>query len=193
MSTTESRGLSEFEKQRLENIAKRDELLRSLNLGAHSTGFFSGPKPPKPSTPKQKRTTPKREKPEIPLVRRQSRRLKGEVAEGDTEGTKRAAEDDLARGAEQPSKARKTDDLDHNAMFVAGQKLSTVGLIGGDMVTKAVAEPYVRTFGDEDIMKTTDKDLKAVREEMNGLKLWDQWDHQSMPSDLLYACLLESN
>jgi hypothetical protein len=49
----------------------------------------------------------------------------------------------------------------------------------------------VRTFGDEDIKKTTDKDLKALREEMNGLSLWSQWDPQSM--DFTQPCAQARN
>lgn len=180
MATTQTSGLSEFEKQRLENIAKRDEILRDLKLAQQSAGVFAPPKTPA-SNGKSKKATPKRVKKEPePIVRRHSSRLRGKPAE--PEALKRKAEEDhfAAREADRASKARKTEDLSQNDMFVAGQKLSTEGLIGGDVVTKPFAEPYVRTFGNEDIVKTTDKDLRAVREEMNGLKLWDQWEHPRM-------------
>ncbi|KAJ5179261.1 DNA damage-binding protein cmr1 [Penicillium capsulatum] len=176
MAETNS-GLSEFEKQRLENIAKRDEILRDLKLAQQTAGIFHAPKRPA-SHAKPRKPAPKRVKTEPEqIVRRQSSRIRGKPV--DTESTKRKAEEDLSKAqeAERASKSRKTDDLSQNDMFVAGQKLSTEGLIGGDVVTKAVAEPYVRTFGDDDIVKTTDKDLRAVREEMNGLKLWDKWEH----------------
>lgn len=181
MATEATSELSEFEKQRLENIAKRDEILRELKLAQQSAGVFASPKTPASNGKPKRKATPKREKkdPE-PIVRRHSSRLRGKPAE--PEALKRKAEEDhfTAQEAERANKARKADDLSQNDMFVAGQKLSTEGLVGGDVVTKAFADPYVRTFGNDDIAKTTDKDLRAVREEMNGLKLWDQWEHPRM-------------
>lgn len=189
MASDNTTGLSDFEKQRLENIAKRDEILRELKLAQQSAGIFSSTLKNPSANAKAKKPTPKRVKKESePIVRRHSSRLRGKPAE--SEAVKRKAEEDLfsAREAERASKARKTDDLSQNDMFVAGQKLSTEGLVGGDVVTKAVAEPYVRTFGNDDIVKTTDKDLRAVREEMNGLKLWDQWEHSRMFNDQSGHC-----
>lgn len=60
-------------------------------------------------------------------------------------------------------------------MLVSGQKLTGDALIGIDVITKGVAKPYERTFGDEDVKNTKDQDLKALREEMSSLELWDQW------------------
>ncbi|KAJ5454595.1 DNA damage-binding protein cmr1 [Penicillium daleae] len=161
MTIDSTHGLSEFEKQRLANIAERDALLKN-----------NAPKP-------KKRAPPKRIKEEeSPLPRRQSSRLRGLTA--DSEVVKRKAEEqyEAAKEAERAKKVRRTDSYSANDMFIAGQKLDGDSLIGVDVVNKGVAEPYVRTFGDEDIKKTTDKDLKALREEMNGLSLWGQWDPQ---------------
>ncbi|KAL4892635.1 WD40-repeat-containing domain protein [Aspergillus ambiguus] len=71
---------------------------------------------------------------------------------------------------------RKSDSFSFSEMLVSGQKLSGDGLLGVDVVTKGVAMPYQRTFGDDDIKQTTDKDLKALREEMSGLSLWGAWE-----------------
>jgi WD40 repeat protein len=49
-------------------------------------------------------------------------------------------------------------------------------LIGTDAILKGVAKPYKRTFDDQDIKQTTDKDLKKLRERMSSLELWDAWD-----------------
>jgi WD repeat-containing protein 76 len=37
------------------------------------------------------------------------------------------------------------------------------------------AQPYERTFTEDDIMKTTDKGLKALREKMSALELYDTY------------------
>jgi hypothetical protein len=38
------------------------------------------------------------------------------------------------------------------------------------------AEPYVGTFDADDIKETTDKGLKALREKMSGLELYEGWE-----------------
>ncbi len=38
------------------------------------------------------------------------------------------------------------------------------------------AEPGVRTFTEDDIKETADKDLKALKLRMNGLKLYETFD-----------------
>lgn len=181
MGNESTAGLSEFEKQRLANIAERDALLKQLNLKAQSNGIFGAPKTPRNNASRSKKPTPKRIKEEDSpvLPRRQSSRLKGIAAE--SEVLKRKAEDDYeaAKEADRAKRMRRTDEFSQSDMFIAGQKLSGDSLIGVDVITKGVAEPYVRTFDDDDIKKTTDKDLKALREEMSGLQLWEAWDPQS--------------
>lgn len=176
-----SKELSDFEKQRLANIAERDALLKNLKL--ESKSFAATPKTPGSNGPKpKKKAPPKRVKQEdeSPGPRRQSSRIRGIAAE--SEVAKRKAEDDYvaAKEAERAKKMRRTDSFTQNDMFIAGQKLTGDSLIGVDVVTKGVAEPYVRTFGDDDIKETTDKDLKALREEMNSMSIWETWDPQSM-------------
>jgi hypothetical protein len=182
MGNETTAGLSEFEKLRLANIAERDALLKELNLKAQSNGIFGAPKTPRNNASKPRKPTPKRIKEEDspPLPRRQSSRLKGIAAE--SEVLKRKAEDDYetTKQIERAKKMRRTDEFTQSDMFIAGQKLSGDSLVGVDVITKGVAEPYVRTFDDDDIKKTTDKDLKALREEMSGLQLWEAWDPQSM-------------
>lgn len=110
---------------------------------------------------------------------RKSSRIRGLKA--DSEVAKRKAEEEyeVAKEVERAKKLRRTDSFTMSDMFVAGQKLSGDSLIGVDVLTKPVATPYQRTFCADDISKTTDKDLKALREEMSGLKLWEAWDPQS--------------
>lgn len=175
--------ISDFEKERLANIAERDALLKQLSLDSKSAGLFATPpKPPGSSGPKSKKRAPpkprvkKEEEDNTP--RRTSSRLKGIAAESEVAKRKADDESDALREAERAKRIRRTDSFTQADMFVAGQKLTGGDLIGVDVITKGVAKPYERTFDSADVEKTTDKDLKAIREEMNGLKLWDAWDPQ---------------
>lgn len=173
--------LSEFEQQQLAAIAERDALLKQLNLGSQSSALFSTPKSTKSSAAKPKRrATPKVKEEEDNTPRRTSSRLKGIAAESEVAKRKADDEYDAMREADRIKRMRRTDAYSQADMFVAGQKLTGENLISVDVITKGVAKPYERTFGDGDIEKTTDKGLKALREEMNGLSLWEAWDPQSM-------------
>ncbi|PWY64961.1 WD domain protein [Aspergillus eucalypticola CBS 122712] len=171
--------ISEFEKQRLANIAERDALLKKLTMEAQSSGLFP-PKMPKPAAKDQSRTkkkTPvKKVKEETPQPRRMSSRLRGIAAESEVAKRKAEEEYEARQEAERAKRVRKSDNFSFSDIMVNGQKLPADGLIGVDVVTKGVAIPYQRTFGDDEIQKTTDKDLKALRKEMNGLTLWDAWE-----------------
>ncbi|KAF7588310.1 hypothetical protein BBP40_005909 [Aspergillus hancockii] len=173
-----SEEISDFEKQRLANIAERDALLKQLSLNSQS--LFPPPKVPNRSSESRakKRTAPKKIKKEeeAPTPRRTSSRLRGIAAE--SEVAKRKAEEEYVafQDAERAKRVRKSDSFALNDMLVSGQKLSGDGLLGVDVITKGVAVPYERTFGDEDIKKTTDKELKALRKEMSELNLWEAWE-----------------
>jgi hypothetical protein len=180
-----SNELSEFEKQRLANIAERDALLKKLTLEAQSSGLFSKPSPKSATSDgarSKKRSAPRKVKKEdeAPLPRRMSSRLRGLTA--DSEVVKRKADEayEAAQEAERAKRMRKSDFFTLDNMLVSGQKLSGDSLIGIDVVTKGVARPYERTFGEEDVKKTTDKDLKNLREKMNGLQLWELWEPNRM-------------
>lgn len=173
--------LSEFEQQQLAAIAERDALLKQLNLGSQSSTLFSTPKTTKGSATKpKKRATPKPKEEEDNTPRRTSSRLKGIAAESEVAKRKADDEYEAMREADRIKRIRRTDAYSQADMFVAGQKLTGDNLISVDVITKGVAKPYERTFGDDDIEKTTDKDLKALRGEMNGLSLWEAWDPPSM-------------
>lgn len=171
--------LSDFEKQRLANIAERDALLKKLTLESQSSGLFASPKTPGTNAAKpKKRPTPKVKVEEDTTPRRTSSRLKGIAAESEVAKRKADDEYEAMREADRIKRMRRTASFSQADMFVSGQKLSADSLIGVDVITKGVAMPYERTFGDDEIEKTTDKDLKALREEMNGLQLWESWDPQ---------------
>lgn len=171
--------LSDFEKQRLANIAERDALLKKLTLESQSSGLFASPKTPGTNgTKPKKRPAPRVKVEEDTTPRRTSSRLKGIAAESEVAKRKADDEYEAMREADRIKRMRRTASFSQADMFVSGQKLSADSLIGVDVITKGVAKPYERTFGDDEIEKTTDKDLKALREEMNGLQLWESWDPQ---------------
>lgn len=186
--------LSEFEKQRLANIAERDALLKKLTLESQSAGLFAKPSPKATvtagkkdgSSRSKKKAAPRiKKEDEPPLVRRMSSRLRGITADSEVEKRKADVAFEEAQKLEREKRMRKSDFFTLDNMLVSGQKLSGDALIGIDVVTKGVAKPYERTFGDEDVKKTTDKELKALREEMSDLQLWDQWEPNSMHHILL--------
>lgn len=185
-------SVSDFEKQRLANIAERDAILKQLRLESQSSGLFgkSSPKTTTSSPGDKTNSRPKKKpiskrvkteaEPVLPL--RKSSRLQGLTA--DSEVVKRKAEEQYqaVQAAERAKRIRKSDAFTFNDIFVSGQKLSGDSLIGVDVVTKGVANPYERTFTDEDVKKTTNKDLKALREEMSALQLWEEWEPSSLCS-----------
>ncbi|KAK2802590.1 hypothetical protein FQN51_004383 [Onygenales sp. PD_10] len=169
--------LSDFEKQRAANIAERDALLKKLALEAQSSGLFTkGPstKSSKPASQASKKKPAKRVKKEneAPVPRRTSSRLAGLTA--DSEVAKRKAEEqyEAEKAVAQAKRMRVSGDLNMGDIIVGGQKWDGSSLLGLD----AAPPRFSRTFGEEDIKKTTDKDLKAMREKMSGLKLWEPWE-----------------
>lgn len=175
--------ISDFEKQRLANIAERDALLKKLTQEAQSSGLFtqSLPKGALGNTAKPKKKPPvkKIKDEEPPAPRRISSRLRGIQADSEVAKRKADEEREAVLENERAKRIRKSDSFSFDDMVVWGQKLSGDSLLGVDAVTKGVAKPYGRTFSDADVKKTTDKDLKALREEMSGLQLWDAWEPNS--------------
>ena len=176
-----SNDLSEFEKQRLANIAERDALLKKLTQEAQSSGLF--PKPPLKAvtgsgSKSKKRTTVKKED-NTPVPRRMSSRLRGLNADGEV---KRKADEafEAAQEADREKRMRKSDFFTFDSMVISGQKISGKDLVGIDTISKGVAKPYERTFGEEDVKTTRDKDLRALREQMSGLRLWEPWEPNRM-------------
>lgn len=179
--------LSDFEKQRLANIAERDNLLKKLTQNAQASGVGLPPRPkaknPLRDSPsssnknKKKAAVPKIKEEEPAGPRRTSSRLRGIAAE--SEVAKRKADDDYEafQEAERAKRVRKSDAFSFEDMVVSGGKVEGGSLVGGLGLGLGGAEKsYERTFGEEDIKNTTDKDLKALREEMNGLQLCDAWE-----------------
>ncbi|KIX01835.1 uncharacterized protein Z518_09562 [Rhinocladiella mackenziei CBS 650.93] len=163
----------DFEKQRLANIAERDALLKKLTQDAQQAGLYSKPATGAGTHKGQKRPAKRKEHPtkrvkqEEVLPRRTSSRLAGIQADSEVAKQKADEEYEKAKEAERQKRLRVTGDLN----FADGSSL-----IGTDVILKGVAKPYERTFHEEDIRQTSDKGLKALRERMSSLQLWNAWE-----------------
>ena len=169
--------LSEYEQQRQANIAQRDKLLKQLALDAGQAGL--GPQKPKPSTkstPSNKKKTPaKRVKVEDAGPRRTSSRLLGLTA--DSEVAKRKAEDEhvAVQEAARAKRQRHSGDLNLSDVVVGGRDWDKSENFLVDVVSRG-AKPNERTFGETEVKETTDKQLRALREQMSGLRLYDGFE-----------------
>lgn len=172
--------ISDFEKQRLANIAERDALLKKLTNEAQQAGLYQ--KTPSraaangPGRPHKKKTPVKRVKKEEDFApRRTSSRLAGIQADSEIAKRKADEEYEVAKEQARAKRQRVSGDLALGDIVVNG-KLNGTSLLGTDIILKGVAKPYERTFGEDEIRETTDKELKSLREQMNGLELWDAWE-----------------
>ena len=170
-------NLSEYERQRQENIAKRDNLLKQLALDARSAGLGPAPKPkpqPAKTTSHKKKTPVKKVKEEIRPTRTSSR-LAGLTA--DSEVAKRKAEDEYVAAQEQAraKRQRVSGDLDLSDVQVVGKGWDKSENFVVDVLSRG-ARPYERTFDDAEIKETTDKELRSLREKMSGLELYDGFE-----------------
>lgn len=165
---------SDFEKQRLANIAARDKLLAELEVKKNATqaGLYSKA-PKRPASSKPKSTPAKKVKKEDIGPRRTSSRLQGIQADSEVQREKEEKEYQVQREKEIERRQRRTDDLNLSDITVNG---GVNGFFGSDAILRPVARPHERTFGDAEIKETTDKDLKALREKMSSLELWDAWE-----------------
>ena len=163
---------SDFEKQRLANIAERDALLKKLTQEAASTGLYS-----KPASAGAPNGTKRAAKSRAPLAKRvkkeadlQPRRTSSRIAgiQADSEVAKQRADEEYDK--------RKEEDRQRRMRVTGDLNFADGSLLGTDSILKGVAKPYERTFDGDDIQETTDKDLKALRERLSGLELWDAWD-----------------
>ncbi|KAF2650940.1 WD repeat-containing protein [Lophiostoma macrostomum CBS 122681] len=167
--------LSDYERKRQENIAKTQALLRNLEMEAAEAGLAPTAKSAVSAKAKSKpkRPTPKKIKQEDVGPRRTSSRLKGIVA--DSETAKRKAEEEHAarREADKAKRQRISDSFNFSDIVVAGKGWDQSGNF---LSIVGPAKPYERTFDVDDVTETTDKDLKALRERMNKLELWEDFE-----------------
>ncbi|KAH7350284.1 WD repeat-containing protein [Pyrenochaeta sp. MPI-SDFR-AT-0127] len=166
--------LSEYERKRQENIAKTQALLRNLEMEAAQAGI--GPtgkaKASSSSKPKAKKPAVKKIKEEDLAPRRTSSRLKG--IEADSDKAKRKAEEELVaiKEADRIKRQRVSDAFDFSDIVVAGKDWNK----SGNFLSIGPANPYERTFDFDDVKETTDKELRALRERMSGLQLWEDFE-----------------
>lgn len=184
--------MSTFEQRRLQNIADNNALLKGIsNTAAKIARPAPAPKPRapprtrKPAT--ERRVLPKREP---AVATRASSRLKGETPD------KKREADDSAPAAlfqtERPAKkTRVNDDLNLGEILVEGRKFAKdAGAITGLFsLPRQGAEPGVRTFDDDDITQTTDKELRALREQMGNLELYSKWAVNGTILNFFSSCL----
>ncbi|KAK8236716.1 WD repeat-containing protein [Phyllosticta capitalensis] len=164
--------LNEYELKRQEQIAKNQELLRSLALDAQQAGLAPSAPKPRSSTPAKRKVPVKKEKEEI-LPRRTSSRLRGIVADSEVAKRKAEEENQALQEAERAKRQRVSDDLNLGDVVVAGQHWDQNGNF---LKGVGPAKPYERTFNAENVKDTTDKELRALREKMSGLQLWEGFE-----------------
>ncbi|MCJ1323051.1 hypothetical protein MMC15_008402 [Xylographa vitiligo] len=172
--------ISDYEQQRQANIAERDALIKQLALDAASAAFQPKPvgrpagRPATNGNKTHKKTVVKRVKEEV-LPRRTSSRLAGLTA--DSEVAKRKAEDEYeaVQQAARAKRQRVSGNLDLTDIVVAGKGWDKSENYLVDVFSRG-AKPYERTFGDSEVKETSDKELRALREKMSGLELYEGFE-----------------
>ena len=163
---------SDFEKQRLANIAERDALLKKLTQEAAATGLYS--KPASAGAPNGNKRAAKSRAPPAKRVKKeadlQPRRTSSRIAgiQADSEVAKEKADQEYEQ--------RKVEERQRRMRVTGDLSFADDSLIGTGTILKGVAKPYERTFDEDTVKETTDKDLKALRQRLNGLELWDAWN-----------------
>ncbi|KAL9000892.1 MAG: hypothetical protein Q9169_000647 [Polycauliona sp. 2 TL-2023] len=169
--------ISDYERQRQENIAQRDKLLKQLALDASSAGLGPGqkPKPVKSTTTHRKKPPVKKVKEEI-VPRRTSSRIAG--IEADSEVAKRKAEDEhvAVQEAARVKRQRISGPLDLSEVQVTGKGWDKDANFFQSIADGGARNTLQRTFGEQEVKKTTDKELRALREKMSALELYDAYE-----------------
>jgi hypothetical protein len=167
----EKAEMSAFERKRLENMSANQEILKDMSNTAAKIMPQPVGRPKKSSAPKKKATPIKRE---IIRPTRTSSRLAGVEADSETAKRKAEVEYEFAKEQAKAKKQRVTGELNFSDIVVDGKKFSRdEGFLSGIM---RGARPNVRTFTEEDVRETTDEGLKALREKMGGLELYEGFE-----------------
>ncbi len=179
---------NEYEAQRLANIAKNQALLRELQLNAASAGLgipkSNGGRSSTGTTTNRshrKKTDPRApaKKQTVEVVpRRTSSRLAG--LQADSEVAKRKAEEEHAaiQQVARLKRQRVSGDVDLRNILVTGHEWDDSKNFLADITR--TGNKYERTFTDADVSQTGDKQLKALREKMSTLKLYEEFEPNSM-------------
>lgn len=168
--TNGTRPMSAFERRRLENRQANTELINELSTVAKKV-IPAAPAPaPKTSRPKRKEPPTPREQ---PRRTRASARLAGVEAESEAQRRSFEAELEAEKEKQRAKRMRVSDDLALGSIGVDGKKWEN-DVQGLKNIFRG-AQPGIRTFTEEDVKETTDKDLKALREKIGGLQLYEKW------------------
>ncbi|PQE26435.1 WD repeat containing protein [Rutstroemia sp. NJR-2017a BBW] len=162
--------MSAFERKRLENIAANQAMLKDLSTTAQKIVPKPPPKP-KSVAPRKKAAPVKREE---PRPTRTSSRLAGIEADSETAKRKAEVEYEFAKEVSKAKKQRIEGDLNFKDIIVEGKNWKKEDdFLSGVM---RGAQPNLRTFTEDDIKETTDEGLKALREKMSGLELYEGYE-----------------
>lgn len=105
---------------------------------------------------------------------RTSLRLSGVEADSETAKRKAEVEETFAKETARAKRLRVSGDLKFEDVVVDGKKWNREdGFLQGIMKG---AQPNLRTFTEDDVKETTDEGLKALREKMSGLELYEGWE-----------------
>lgn len=167
--------VSDYELARQEKIAKNQALLQQLQLDAQHTGL--GPKS-KPKSSTSSSTAGKKRKTAVDKVkkeadngpRRTSARLQGIIADSEVAHQKAEADADAFQEQQRAKRQRVSEDINLVDAVVNGR---TWNRAGNWLTSVGPAQPGERTFTAQDVKSTTDKELKALRQRMSGLSLWE--------------------
>ncbi|KAF3925294.1 hypothetical protein ABW20_dc0107395 [Dactylellina cionopaga] len=173
---------NDYERQRLENIEKNRKLLQELELTQASNAFRAITEQKKAkvtaSTPasklQKKKSRPaliKKEEDDF-TPRRTSSRIRGIPADSEIAKRKADEQDAAFKEVERAKRQRVAGELSLSDIVVPGKEWSSKTSFLPDLK----GERYQRTFTDDDVSKTSDGDLKAMREKMMGLKLHEKFD-----------------
>lgn len=170
MPVKKEETISAFERRRLENIAANNAILRDISTTAAKAIPLPKPEPVKkrPAAPRAKREPAKRV---AVRATRQSSRLAGLDADDETLKRKAEVEAEADSDKARQKKTRVAGELKLGDIKVEGRKWD--GELGA--IFRVGAQPGVRTFTEEDVKETTDKELKGLRIRMGGLKLYEKW------------------
>ncbi|KAJ6263765.1 hypothetical protein Dda_2336 [Drechslerella dactyloides] len=169
---------NDYERRRLENIEKNRKLLQELELTQAADAFRATTEQKKataskPSAAKKKaRPAPVKKEPVETAPRRTSSRLKGIPAESEAAKRKADEQDAAFREAEKSKRQRVAGELDLSDIAVSGKGFDSKTLLLPDLK----GERYQRTFTDDDVSKTTDADLLAIRKKLMALKLHETFE-----------------
>jgi hypothetical protein len=164
--------MSAFERKRLENIASNQAVLKDLSNDAAK--IIPQPKQagrPKSSAPRKKPVPVKKD---VPRPTRTSSRIAGVEADSETAKRKAEVEEEWAKVTAKAKRQRVSGDINFNDVVVDGKKFQK----GEDFLSGVMrgAVPNLRTFDEDDIKETTDEELKALRQKMSGLELYEGYE-----------------